>query len=102
MTEVFIPDNPPERSYTCPGCNKGVKCFRIGDSSSYWVMDAADEKQEHKCAAKPPKFPVPIKLLGYRPPKVEKKNETKPNADSGYPKQDSPRDLPAQEGGSGS
>lgn len=73
MDEVWIPDNPPIRSYTCPGCKKGVKCFRVGDTSSYWVMDADDEKKEHDCKYKGPISP---KLLGYRPPK-EKKEEVK-------------------------
>ncbi len=77
MGDVWIPDNPPERTYTCPWCKKGVHCFRIGESCSYWVMDAADPKQEHECKPPAPKkgFSIPRELLGYKPPKV-KKDET--------------------------
>lgn len=83
MSEVWIPDNPPTRSYTCPNCKKGVKCFRLGDSSSYLVMDADDEKKDHDCKGsngKAWKGAIDNKLLGYRPPK-EKKNEAHTGTD---------------------
>jgi hypothetical protein len=68
---VFIPDNPPERQYACPKCHKGVKCFRIGNSSSYLVMNADDE-QEHDCEYK---GSIDIKLVGYRPPAKRWEND---------------------------
>jgi hypothetical protein len=68
MAEVWIPDTPAVRSYTCPSCKKGVKTFRVGNTSSYWVMDADDEKKEHDCKYK---GPISSKLLGYRPIKKE-------------------------------
>lgn len=61
---IFIPDNPPIRSYACPKCHKGVRCFRVGESSQYVVMDAADEKQEHGCGYE---GAIENKLLGYKP-----------------------------------
>jgi hypothetical protein len=69
ISEVFIPETPPQRSYTCPSCKKSVKTFRVGNSASYLVMDADDEKHEHDCKYK---GSVPITLLGYKPPKKEK------------------------------
>lgn len=42
--EVKIPDNPPERTYTCPGCKKAVKATRIGNSASYLVEHLKEEK----------------------------------------------------------
>jgi len=41
---VRIPDNPPERTYTCPGCKKAVKATRIGESCSYLVEHLKEEK----------------------------------------------------------
>lgn len=69
MREVWIPENPPERGYTCPKCKKGVKCTRIGNSSSYTVANADDGKN-HDCGYK---GSIDIKLLGYRPPKTQSK-----------------------------
>jgi hypothetical protein len=43
--EVKIPDNPPERTYTCPGCKKAVKATRIGESCSYVVEHLKEEKK---------------------------------------------------------
>jgi hypothetical protein len=83
MSEVFIPDNPPERTYGCPGCGKGVKGFRVGNSSSYLIMDATDEKHQHDCGYK---GNIPIKLLGYQPPKV-KKNDPQHTPESSPPSQ---------------
>lgn len=76
MGSVWVPDNPPTREYTCPGCNKRVLCKRIGESCSY-VVEHPEEKVkkgdegEGKCKYK---GPIEPKLLGYRPPK-ENKNE---------------------------
>lgn len=72
MTEpVFIPDNPPERQYTCPGCRKGIRAFRIGESSSYWIKDATDEGiKDYNCKYE---GAIDIKLLGYKP--QQKKDE---------------------------
>lgn len=69
MTEVFIADNSPERSYACPGCGKGIRAFRVSESSSYWIMNADNEKKPHDCGYKG--F-IPNKLLGYKPPKEKK------------------------------
>jgi hypothetical protein len=69
---VWIPDNPPERQYTCPKCKKGVRCTRIGESFSYTVANA-DDGRNHDCKYK---GPIEIKLLGYRPPKAENKDGT--------------------------
>ena len=76
MSDVWIPDNPAERTYACPGCHRGVVAKRVGDSSSY-VITHLDEKVgkgeegEGKCKYK---GAIDRKLLGYRPPK-EKKDE---------------------------
>jgi hypothetical protein len=61
--DLFIPDNPPERSYACPGCHKGVRTYRVGNSSSYIVKDATEDK-DHDCKYK---GPIDNKLIGYRP-----------------------------------
>jgi hypothetical protein len=71
--DVWIADNPPERSYSCPKCNKGVKAFRVGNSSSY-VVKNADDNKDHACGYIG--F-IPNKLLGYRPPSKDKKEIVK-------------------------
>ena len=68
---VWIAENPAERSYSCPGCNKGVKTFRMGNSSSYLVKNA-DDNRDHDC--KYQGF-IPNKLLGYKPPAKPKDNK---------------------------
>jgi hypothetical protein len=45
-----IPDYPRERTYTCPGCNKGVRATRIGNSCSYLV----EHIQGNECKYKGP------------------------------------------------
>jgi hypothetical protein len=65
---VFIPDNPPERSYSCPGCQKGIKAFRVGDSSTYLIMDGDDDKKTHSCGYN---GTIPLKAVGFKPPKVK-------------------------------
>jgi hypothetical protein len=77
--DVWIPPNPPTRQYACSKCKHNVHCIRIGESSSYWVMDADDHKKEHDCGYD---GAIPNKLLGYKPPK-EKKNEPQPGTNSG-------------------
>lgn len=73
MSVVWIPDNPPTREYTCPGCKKRVLAFRDGESCSY-VVKHPDEKVkkgeegEGKCKYK---GPIDIKLLGYQSPKPQ-------------------------------
>jgi hypothetical protein len=47
VNEVQIPDFPAERTYSCPGCNKGVKATRIGDSASY-LVEHIEKKGECK------------------------------------------------------
>jgi len=69
---VWIAETPPERSYSCPKCNKGVKCFRIGNSSSYIVKNA-DDNRDHDC--KYQGF-ISNKLLGYKPPPKPKDKES--------------------------
>jgi len=69
MNEIWIAENPPTRQYSCPGCRKNVKCFRQGNSMSYLVMDADDEKKDHDCEYN---GPIDNKLIGYRPPKEKK------------------------------
>jgi hypothetical protein len=56
-----IPDNPPERTYTCPGCKKAVKATRVGESCTYVVEHVKEEKpkksgdeEEGKCKYKGP------------------------------------------------
>jgi hypothetical protein len=68
---IFIPETPTTRSYSCPGCKAGVRTIRVGNSASYLVMDADDEKHDHGCKYK---GEIPITLLGYKPPKKEKKD----------------------------
>lgn len=63
---------PETRTFACPGCGKGCKQVRIGNSSSYWSIDPTDDKKDHACGYK---GPIPIKLLGYVPNKG-KKHET--------------------------
>jgi hypothetical protein len=77
--DVFIPETPAQRQYSCPNCKHNVKGFRVGNSSSYLVMDADDESKEHDCKGKNGKLwkgAIPITLLGYKPPKKEKKDES--------------------------
>ena len=75
---TWIPDNPPERQYTCPGCNKSVIATRIDESCSY-VITHPDEKKtkgsdgDGKCKYK---GPISHKLLGYKPLKVKKDEPT--------------------------
>jgi hypothetical protein len=91
MAEVWVPDTPLTRSYTCPNCHRGVKAFRIGDSSSYWVMNADDENKDHDCKGKNGKVwkgAIPNNLLGYKP-KKEKKDEPQQTSESGASNQPS-------------
>lgn len=78
VNEVWIPPYPAERTYTCPGCSKGVRAVRIGDSCSYLIDHPTEKKDqgrsqdgEGKCKWK---GEIPIKLLGWVPPKA-KQNE---------------------------
>ena len=85
MADIFVPDTPPTRSYTCPSCKKGVKCFRIGNSSTYLIMNADDENKDHDCKGKGGKIwkgAIDNKLLGYKPQK-EKKDATQQTSESG-------------------
>ena len=68
---MFIPDNPPERSYKCPGCSKGIRAYRVGGegSCSYFVMDADNIEKAHKCSESFKKGTIDRSLLGYREPK---------------------------------
>lgn len=47
---VFIPDNPPEKNYTCPGCNKPVHGKRVGESCTYII----EHVQKNECKYKGP------------------------------------------------
>jgi hypothetical protein len=47
---VAIPDNPAERSYSCPGCNKPVVAKRVGESCTYIV----EHIQKNICTYKGP------------------------------------------------
>lgn len=46
VNEVWIPPYPAERTYTCPGCSKGVRAVRIGDSCSYLIEHPTEKKDQ--------------------------------------------------------
>jgi len=68
MSQVFIPDNPPERTYNCPKCGSSLRNKRIGNSCSYWVYNASDGQEHKDCK----NVVIPIALLGYKPSTKEK------------------------------
>lgn len=98
MSDVWIPDNPSERQYTCPGCGRAVRAKRITDSCSY-VIEHLDEKKgkgdegDGKCKWK---GSIPIALLGYKPPKEKKDEPQQTTASSGQSQPSTGGDVPTK------